>query len=62
MVLVQRKGPPTGSFNKQLPCGWKSPWGSSRHIGVVVPQCKPIVDEMIMVTEAALPNRHKLAS
>jgi hypothetical protein len=23
-MLVQLKGPPTGTFSKELPCGWKS--------------------------------------
>src|SRR6185369_6649870 len=32
MVSVQLKGPPTGMFDKELPCGWKSHGAAGRDI------------------------------
>ena len=36
MMLVQLKGPPTGKFDSELPCGWKSHGAAGRDIWVGV--------------------------
>src|SRR5258708_14154261 len=40
MIVVQLKGPPTGTFDKELPCGWKSHGAAGAIYGRGVPLVK----------------------